>query len=247
MSPEDWPEGYGRRILPDVDSTMLEAARVAPGLSGPEWIMALQQTAARGRRGRAWAMPPGNFAATLALPVGTDAAQAALRSFSAALALHDAFSDATGRPDGFALKWPNDVLLHGGKVAGILLETLPGGWLSIGIGVNLAAAPARDELQPGALPPVALLAETGLRIAPEAFLTLLARAFAGWEARLRAEGFAPVRAEWLRRAARLGQEITARTGSRELTGRFESIDASGCLILATPTTRHTIAAAEVFF
>lgn len=226
---------------------MLEAARIAPGLSRPEWILARHQSAARGRRGRAWAMPPGNFAATLLLAVGPDAGQAALRSFSAALALHDAFAGATGRPESFALKWPNDVLLHGGKVAGILLESLPGGWLSIGFGVNLAACPAPSEVEPGAVAPVALASETGLQSDPAAFLTLLAAAFARWEARFQAEGFAPIRAEWLARAAKLGQQITARTGTETMTGTFETIDPQGCLVLATPKTRHAIAAAEVYF
>ena len=63
----DWPDGYGRRILETVDSTLNEAGRIAPGLSAPEWILARQQTAARGRRGRAWHMPAGNLACTLVM------------------------------------------------------------------------------------------------------------------------------------------------------------------------------------
>ena len=226
---------------------MAEAARAAPGLTGPLWILALRQSAARGRRGRPWSMPAGNFAATLALPVTGGPAQAALRSFSAALALHDAFALTTGRAESFQLKWPNDVLLHGGKVAGILLESLPGGWLSIGIGVNLAAAPTADQLEPGAIRPVSLVAETGVAMAPEEFLDLIATAFADWEARLQTYGFAPVRSEWLNRAARLGQPITARVGAERLDGIFETIDDRGCLVLSTAAGRRVLPAAEVFF
>ena len=61
----DWPIGYGRRVLAEVDSTLDEAARLAPSLTGPEWILALRQTKGRGRRGRAWTDPKGNFAGTL--------------------------------------------------------------------------------------------------------------------------------------------------------------------------------------
>lgn len=152
-----WPSGYGRRVLNSVDSTLSEAARIAPDLAGPEWLLALEQTAARGRRGRAWAMPVGNFAATLVLPLDEAPGQAALRSFVMSLALRDAFVATTGREDAFALKWPNDVLLHGGKVAGILLESVGSGarvtHLAIGVGVNLAAAPDASQVEEGALPP----------------------------------------------------------------------------------------------
>lgn len=241
-----WPPGYDRRILASVDSTNAEAARIAPGLNGPVWIMAHRQTAARGRRGRAWAMPEGNFAATLVLPE-RDAPRAALRSFVAALALAEALG-ASAPGVMLALKWPNDVLLNGGKVAGILLESVARGTaVAIGIGVNLAAAPEAGTLEEGALRPVSVLGETGARLEPEAFLGRLAGAYAAWEARFSAEGFAPVRTAWLSRAARLGERIVARTGSDSVAGRFEDIAADGALILATPEGRRTIHAADVFF
>jgi BirA family biotin operon repressor/biotin-[acetyl-CoA-carboxylase] ligase len=127
----------GRQILPTTDSTMLEAARQAPYLAGPTWICALEQTAARGRRGRVWAMPPGNFAASLVMRPEGAPGHAALRSFVAALALRDALIAVTARPEGLALKWPNDVLVEGGKLAGILCETLPSGKVVAGIGLNI--------------------------------------------------------------------------------------------------------------
>ena len=247
----DWPEGYGRRVLEDVDSTNAEAARVAPSLRGPEWILGLRQSAARGRRGRAWANPEGNFAATLVMPLNGAAELAALRSFVAALALFDALVAVTGRAEAFALKWPNDVLLNGGKLAGILLESAGAGGrishVAIGFGVNLRGAPDPDTLEPGALRPVSLLSEAGTDVAPEAFLDLLAPAFARHEAQLVTYGFAPVRAAWLSRAARLGEVITARTGREEVEGRFETVDAAGNLVLSTPRGRVTFSAADVFF
>ena len=147
-----FPEGYARKVLQSVESTLDEAQRILPNLSGPTWILAHEQTAARGRRGRAWAMPPGNFAATLVLPEARPE-QAALRSFVAALALFDACVSVTGRGQDFSLKWPNDVLLREGKLAGILLESIAPGFLAIGIGVNLAIRPGRCRFGAGCRAP----------------------------------------------------------------------------------------------
>ncbi len=243
----DWPDGVGRVVLPECDSTNAEAARRAAAGGAPLWVLAQRQTAGRGRRGRAWHDPPGNFAASHLCRAGLPGAQLALHSFVAALALHDALVTATGRPDSFALKWPNDVLLHGGKLAGILLERPGGaaaGHLVIGVGVNLQAHPPPA---PDAVPPVSLQGETGLTLPPEALLDLLAPAFARWQAVLLAQGFAPVRAAWLARAARLGQPIVARTVRDTHSGRFDGIDATGALLLRDAGGTRAIAAAEVFF
>jgi len=232
---------------------MAEAARRAATTDGPVWILAHRQTAGHGRRGRIWAEPEGNFAATLLFCPDGSPAQLALRSFTASLALIDAFQAVTGLAAPFALKWPNDVLLNGGKVAGILLETVNRGdrpaALAIGIGVNLIAAPGPDDVavEPRAERPVSLLQETGARVAPEAFLNHLAPAFATHEARLLRDGFGPVRDAWLGRATRLGTGITARIGPREVVGVFETVDAAGHIVLKTRHGRQAIAAADVFF
>jgi len=246
-----WPDGYHRIVLNEVDSTMAEAARRAPELPGPAWVLALSQSAGHGRRGRAWVMPQGNFAATLVLRVDEAPGQVALRSFVASLALYDAFVAVAGRAGGLALKWPNDVLLNGGKVAGILLESLAGRQggvhLAIGIGVNLAQAPGADGVEQGAVRPVSLVSETGALVTPEEFLTALASAYAAWETRFVTFGFAPIRTAWLTRAARLGEVIRARTGTTETIGTFETVDDGGNLVLKTPKGRVAIAAADVFF
>ncbi len=248
-----WPAGVGREILAETDSTNAEALRrAATGRAGPEWICALRQTAARGRRGRPWTMGEGNFAASLLMrPPAATGTALAQRSFVAALGLHDAMVAVTGRPELLALKWPNDVLLAGGKVAGILLETGgPAGAppaLAIGIGVNLAAAPEAGDLEPRAAPPASLRGATGIAVRPEDFLDLLAPAVDAWEERLADEGFAPLRAAWLARASRIGEEVTARLPDRALTGRFETIDAAGALVLATDAGRVVLPAAEIHF
>lgn len=248
----DWPVGYGKRVLAEVDSTNAEAARIAGELTGPEWILGLRQTKGRGRRGRAWNDPAGNFAGTLVLRPNESPETVALRSFVAALALYDAFVSATGRPQAFSLKWPNDVLLNGAKVAGILLESagMAGGQVShiaIGIGVNLKEAPDASQLEARAVAPVSLSSETGVAVTPEEFLDLLAPAYAAYEAQFTTYGFAPIREAWLARAAKLGEVITARTSRDETVGTFETVDLAGNLVLKSAGGTVAIPAAEVFF
>lgn len=246
-----WPEGVAARIIDSADSTNALALRLGPSLVQPTWFVALEQTAGRGRRARPWSSPRGNFHGTLALKPEGPVAQVALRSFVAALALRDALAEVAGQGAELSLKWPNDVLLNGGKVAGILLESVSShqdvAQLAVGIGVNLIASPDPTLVEPGTVRPVNLLAETGRRIAPEAFLDHLAPAYARWEAQLVARGFAPIRAAWLSHAARLGQVIRARTGTQSREGLFETVDETGALILRTKDGAVAIPAAEVFF
>ncbi|MGZ3216127.1 biotin--[acetyl-CoA-carboxylase] ligase [Paracoccus sp. T5] len=249
--PAAWPEGVARHVLDRVDSTNAEAFRLAPSLSGPAWIMARRQEAGRGRRGRAWTDPPGNFAATLVMRPAGGPADAARLSFVAALAVHDALHRLCGPQLNLALKWPNDVLLNGGKLSGILLESAGAGGqvavLAIGIGVNLAAAPDPGQVEAGALRPVSLAGETGLEVTPDDLLDAVAAEFAAWHRQMTAYGFGPIRNAWLARAAKLGETITARTGTAEITGRFEGIDDSGALILIGPKGRQAIPAADIHF
>ncbi len=251
MAKASWPQGVSRHILDEVDSTNAHALRLAPTSGGPAWFLAKSQTAGRGRRARAWASPVGNFhASLLTFPQGPPQ-QIALRSFAIALALRDAFVALTDLPDSFRLKWPNDVLLTGQKVAGILLESTGAGGrithLAIGVGVNLVAAPDPTFLEPGAVPAVSVLHATGKLFSPEDFLDALAPAFSAWEGVLVEQGFGPLRDAWLSHAARLGENITARTGKEIYQGQFETIDLQGNLMLRTPHETLAIPAADVFF
>ncbi len=241
-----WPQGYGRHVFDVVGSTLSEAARMAPDLAGPAWILALEQTAARGRRGRAWATPRGNFAGTLIMRRLEPPGVAALRSFVTSLALYRSFGVVTGQPEQFALKRPNDVLLKGGKVAGILLESI-GDHLVIGIGVNLAHAPDPAQVEQGALRPMSLARDLDMDVDPETFLNVLAAEFAVLEAQFTTHGFAPIRRAWLDHAAKLGEVITARTMKNETIGTFVDVDENGNLILLTAQGRVAITAADVFF
>lgn len=248
IDPLPWPDRTDRLIYDELDSTMAEAARIAPDLARPTWIMARTQTDGRGRRGRRWSAPRGHFAATFVYrPEGT-AAQAALRSFAAANAVYEALALKVDR-DRLWLKWPNDVLLDGGKVAGILLESVGTAralnWLAIGIGVNLIEAPS--GLAPTEFPPVGLEQVGGDHADPDEFLSLLASNMATQEKLFGEFGFAPIRRHWLRRAARLGEPIKARTARDDITGIFETIDEAGQLVLQTTKGQVRIPAADVYF
>ena len=247
-----FPYGYHRVVLSEIDSTNAFAAREIRSFAGPTWVLGLRQTAGRGRRGRAWADPVGNFSGTLVLPPTDETPdRLAQRSFIAALGLYDALGTVVGQAAPFALKWPNDVLLNGAKVAGILLETIPasGGQLglAIGIGVNLSHAPDPAALPADAVVPVSLAGETGVQIGPEDFLNALAQSYAHFEEQFQTYGFGAIRTAWLARAARLGERITARTMKTEVTGIFETIDDQGHLVLSTDQGAQSIAAADVYF
>lgn len=244
-----WPEGVGRLVLDEVDSTNAEAGRRAPP-SGPLWIMAHRQTAARGRRGREWVEPAGNLAATYLFRPHCGPGQGALYSFVASLALADLFAAlAPGVEVGF--KWPNDALLAHGKAAGILLESAGTrdrlDWLAVGIGVNLAEAPSPDAIREGGTRPTSVAGAGGQVAAPAEALEILAPAFARWDALFRRGGFEPIRAHWLARAARLGERIGVGLPDGTVTGVFEDVDSDGRLVLGTADGRRRIPAADIFF
>lgn len=235
-------------ILPTVDTTMAEAARRTETLERPTWILAHHQAAGRGRQGKPWLAPQGNFSATYVAKPDCSAADAARRSFLAANALYQALGCFI-EPGKLSLKWPNDVLLNGGKVAGILLESSGTGtqvdWLSIGIGVNLAHVP--QGVTDALFAPTSLIAAGGAPATPEDFLTPLAAAYAQQERLLQEEGFDRIRSDWLRHAARIGEEIRASTGRETITGTFDTVDAEGNLVLITAKGPRAIPAAEVYF
>ena len=227
---------------------MEEAARLGPSITAPTWVIAENQTGARGRRGKAWVNPTGNLAATLVFAPNCAPADAAQRSFLAANALLETLSLYASDAN-LKQKWPNDVLLNGGKIAGILLESSGQGgsvdWLSIGIGVNLAHVP--EGVQDAAFAPVSLASETGSQVPASEFLAYLAAAYAAQEHTLATYGFDRIRAAWLANAARLGEDITAVTPKERITGIFDTIDKDGNLVLKTPKGVRVISAADIHF
>jgi BirA family biotin operon repressor/biotin-[acetyl-CoA-carboxylase] ligase len=226
-------------------STSAEALALArAGERGPFWVTARSQSAGRGRRGSAWTSPPGNLYATLLLPEPSPPPAAPQLSFVAALALHDAVVEcAPALAASLQLKWPNDLLLGEAKLAGILIEgeNAREFLVVIGIGVNCASHP------PDTAYPATNLGAAGALVTPEQVFAALGAAM---QRRLdrwrRGEGFADIRADWLKRAAGLGLPIRVRLPERELCGRFEGLDEAGRLLLAGAGGLTVVAAGEVF-
>lgn len=234
----DLPSGEAFLHLDEIDSTNAEARRrAAAGERGPLWILADRQGAGRGRRGRVWQSAPGNFLASLLMTTDLSPAHRPRLSFAAALAVHDAVASVraeAGRdPAALTLKWPNDLLLGGAKLAGILLES-EGDRMIVGIGVNLAAAPALEDRRTAAL---------DVAIDPVAFLARLAPAFL----RRRGESFPTIREAWLERAMPPGSPLAVHSGDRRLLGRFAGIDEDGALLLEGADGRmERLSAGDVF-
>ena len=240
----------GPRILSfeTIDSTNLEARRqVEGGERGPLWLTAGVQTAGRGRQGRHWQTPSGNLAATLLTTTARPPMQAAQLAFVAALAVADLVS-AYVTPGLVTLKWPNDTLLGGAKVSGVLIESgaLPEGgvWLAVGMGVNLAHHPHDTERPSTSLAACMNVPPPG----PEEALPRLANAFAYWQALWEAQGFQPIAAAWTSRAHGLGLACTARLPTETVHGVSEGLDPDGALRLRlTDGSLRRITAGDVFF
>lgn len=240
------------RLVPfdAIDSTNEEAKRLAAADAADHTVVwARRQLAGRGRRGRPWSSPEGNLHCSFLLRPDFGASRAAQMSFAMALALVDAIAVVGGATRLEArCKWPNDVLIGGRKVAGILLESAGGTdgaleWLVIGTGVNVAHHPADAEF-----PATSLTAEGLAGVTPADLLEALSEAWRGWRERLERQGFAPLRAAWLGIAYGLGQAITVRLDKATLGGTFAGLDADGALVLEDGDgKRRRIAAGDVYF
>ena len=232
--------------LPAVDSTNAEAfARAEAGEVAPFWVTAGEQLAGRGRRGRTWSSPPGNLYASLCLTDPAPVPAAAGLCFVAALALIDALDTlAPTLASRLTLKWPNDVLLDGAKIAGILIEGQGVDPLRVvvGLGVNLAHHPD------GTPYPATHLAQAGVILAPLVLHDTLDRTFGRrlvqWN---RGQGMAATLADWRRRASGLEGDMRIQLPNRIFVARFADLDIDGRLIVAhADGSRETVTAADVF-
>lgn len=255
LSPETESAGYRILSLEATDSTNDDALQAArSGDPGQLWIAAAEQRAGRGRHGRQWASPPGNLYTSLLLVDPCEAHVAPQLGFVAGLALHEAVEAVTGvGAPRLSLKWPNDLLLDGAKVSGLLLEghrLSPNGPLVviIGFGVNVAFAPAGTPYPAIALEAVkpGLTREDAFR----ALSTAFARTLSAWRASARmnaSDPFGPIRRLWLERAAGIGKNVTLRLPSGEKSGIFEGLDRFGRLQLKTSSGVELIDAGDLYF
>lgn len=242
------PAGYTLHGFPSVGSTNDAALDMArDGAPDRTVVWTSLQTGGRGRRGRPWTAPEGNLAVSILLrPQATPSAAAQL-SFATALAVYDTVAPYLPPAMPIRLKWPNDVLVDGRKISGILLEGSGDGrpglaWLVIGTGINLIAHPEGTET-----PATDVAAMTGETVAPATALTAYLSAFDHWHREWLAGGFPPLRDAWRARAQDIGRPVRVRLPREELTGRFIDLDVDGSLVLETaPGVERRIAAGDVF-
>lgn len=229
--------------LDRVGSTNDEARRLALAGAAADLLVvqAIEQTAGRGRRGRAWVSPPGNLHCSFVIAIDS-LANAAQLGFVAAVAVVDALSELVPGA-AFTAKWPNDVLMDGRKVAGMLLEPAGESWLILGIGVDVAACPPPDSV----LYPAAALAHAGYGGDAAAVLDAVCRHLGPWVETWRREGFAPLRGAWIARARGIGEPVVVRLEAETLTGLFAGLDEQGALLLDAGSIVRRIMAGDVYF
>ena len=248
--------GYKLAAFDQIGSTNAEAMSCArDGVRGPMWFVTTEQTAGRGRRQRAWVAPRGNLASSVLEVMDVSPAVAATMGFAFGLAHEAALRrvsvEANMRLAGsdqlkYLLKWPNDILVRGQKLCGLLLEAeaVEGGLAVVaGIGTNVVAAPE------GTPTPATSLAALGVHVAAEELFVALSDAwveFRGiWD---NGRGFSEIRKLWLECAFGLGERIAINTGTGAIQGTFDTIDDAGCLIVRTADGKRVpITAGEVYF
>ncbi len=249
LGPRATSAGYRLESFDQTGSTNSEAmVRARAGERGPMWFVTTEQTAGRGRRQRPWIAPRGNLASSVLETIDVAPAAAATLGFAAGLALAAALRAVAGSASvEFSLKWPNDVLAGQAKLSGILLEaeTLPGGSLAVvvGMGTNVVAAPE------GTPTPATSLVALGVETSAEQLFLGLSDSWAEyrgiWDG---GRGFDEIRRRWLALAAGLGQPASVHTGQTVVSGIFDTIDDTGCMILRTSTgDRVLVSAGDVHF
>lgn len=225
----------------------------AQGEGGPLWISAQCQNKGRGRRGREWTSPAGNLYASGLFPLPDTPLAGAQLGFAAALSISETLKAYIPRSD-IALKWPNDVLVGGAKVSGILLETGThegSHWVIVGIGLNLISHPA-DTPYPAThllahIPADKLAGPEPVYTGPEAVLAVLASHFEHWRKCLSRKGFAPLRKAWQEQAYGLGETAQITLNDRRFQARILGLGENGELQIEHDNgTLESIYAGDVY-
>lgn len=257
LGPRSRSAGTTLAAFDSIGSTNAEAlTRARDGAEGPIWFVTARQTAGRGRRHRPWFAPPGNLACSILEVVDVPPAVAATLGFAAGLALEHALRQLSQEAvlrapasdaGNYRLKWPNDILAGPAKLSGILLEAevVPSKRLAVvvGIGVNVVASPNDTPY------PATSLKALGVDASAEDLFFALSDGWAEfrgiWD---RGRGFGEIRRLWLDRAAGLGETVSIRSGDAVISGIFDTIDETGCMVVVTADRRRIpIAAGDVHF
>jgi len=228
------------RVVPETGSTNADMlALAAAGAAEGSWLRAERQTAGKGRQGRAWESPVGNFYGSTLVRLRPTDPPAPTLALVTVVALEEAVRVLL--PTGATIKWPNDLLIDGAKLSGVLLERA-GDAVVVGIGVNLAHHPDLPDR------PATSLAAQGVAVAAATFAEVLAESFARWLSRWRGERLDPIRQRWLHRAHPTGTALTARLPDGTAhDGLFDGLTGDGALILRLADgSRHVIHAGDVF-
>ncbi len=225
--------------LERVGSTNDEARRQAL-LGAPHGtvVHADEQTAGRGRRERAWFSPPGNLYMSVLLRLPTAPARMPELSFVTAVAVADTVDKLLPRQLRATLKWPNDVLVDGGKIAGILLETAEDAVI-VGVGLNVLLAPHNVAYK------TTTLASAGGIASVDAARDILLERLAAYLTAWQAEGFPPIRDAWIARGPAIGTPLRAGGGNHPIDGTYAGLDDDGALLLDTPDGQRRIVAGDV--
>ncbi|MBT3173066.1 MAG: biotin--[acetyl-CoA-carboxylase] ligase [Rhodospirillaceae bacterium] len=250
MTTPSLPEEYRLVELDQCGSSNDEAKRLASlGALEGTLVWAHRQTAGKGRRGREWTSERGNLFTSIILRPDCAPLQAVQLTFAAALAVRDTVALHIADGDAVACKWPNDVLVNGRKISGILLESSTAGkgnveWLVLGVGINLRHHPDVG----GRHPSTSLYDEGGGEIAEAVALEEFSRAFSRRWREWRDGGFQPIHNAWLEHAYGLGEMASIKLESAEHEGRFIGIDESGALRLkANDCGERLFSAGDVTF
>lgn len=257
LGPKARAAGVGLKVFAETGSTNIDAmAHARAGGQAPCWFVTTMQTAGRGRRNRVWIAPRGNLASSILEILDVTPPVAATLGFAASVALEKALRQVSieaamrapeSAANDYRLKWPNDILAGGGKLVGLNLEAeaQPNGRLAVvvGMGTNVVAVPENTPY------PAACLHALGVSASAEDVFAALSDTWHEmrgiWD---NGRGFGDIRTLWLERAAGLGQPVSIKSGASVISGIFDTIDDTGCMIVATADRKRIpIAAGDVYF
>ena len=243
------PDFFRLITLEKVDSTNEEIKRRAElGAADGSMVWALEQTSGRGRRSREWASPRGNLYCSLLLRPSYPASKAMQLGFVTAVVVAELVAETLRDSEPVTCKWPNDVLVNGRKVAGILIESSSAGgtaldWLAIGVGINVASHPRRAESR---YPATSLATEGAGEVTLQRLLERYCCHFQRWMGTWNEYGFAAIRHAWLQRAHGLHEPILVRLENETFEGVFTNMDDDGALVLEQNGVNRLVMVGDVF-